>query len=98
MTDEEAANRQAKDKNTIMLAVPLRDPVTLGQIGVLYLDATTEEEEEGDLPDTFGTTVEDQNALIAELEALFNDRLGASLAELVEDAKRKSPQLSLEGA
>lgn len=89
MTRQEAALRQVVDKTKVMLAIPLHDPTRSRPVGILYLDSAVHEK--------FGGP-EDRMQLMDQLEALYQERLAASLAQLVEAAMRRSPQLTLEGA
>ncbi len=96
MTPREAADRTSADVAKDMLAIPLKDPTKAVLVGVMYLDSK--------LQNAFGTGI-DQAAKEAARDDLMNriddsyQRLMAKpLAELVEAAKRNSPQLDLESS
>lgn len=88
MTHREAAQRRVLDKTRVMLGISLHDRAMSRQLGVLYLDSEER--------DYFGSTKADRDALVAELEALYLERLADPLSALVEKAMLRSPQLSLE--
>lgn len=90
MTDREAAQRRVTDSTKVMLAAPLTDPSRSRQIGVLYLDSSSE--------NCFGSTSEARLELAEALVETYRDQMARSLSELVESALRRSPQLSLESS
>jgi hypothetical protein len=89
MTQREAAERRVVDRTKVMMAIPLHDVTGARKVGVLYLDSENH--------DYFGATEDERQALRKELNDAYQVRLADQLSELVEAAKRRSPQLSLQG-
>lgn len=86
MTAAEADRSRASGRRSF-LGVLLTD-VDQVRVGVVYLDSPD--------PDTFGTTIDECNELIAAIEYGCNDTgLTANLARAVQEMRRNSPEIDL---